>query len=170
MPGTVIRDPSADLGLPPWLSALLNEIAINPVGASLTSAGEPVLRSIGKQLSDLLGTVFKTAPGGAKVPGLPRRLRFSGLSTGGALERREGKMLLQADAGPHQPISTGVEPQPFEIAPSDLDRLLGQGLADVDQPPTQAVDAIQRRLRQVLDQLGPEFKSQQFERRMKRRE
>lgn len=173
MPGPVMRDPGADLGLPPWLSTLLNEIAINPAGGAIKSggaAGEPILKSIGKQLSDLLGTVFKTNPSGAKLPGVPRKLRFSGMSTGGDLERREGNMLFQPD--PREPggmISTGVEAQPFEIAPSDMDSLLERGMAEIDQPPQAAVDTIQRKLREVLDQMGPEFKSQQYERRMKKR-
>lgn len=141
-------------GLPPWLLDILNQISVNPVSTSITTAGavgEPILKSIGKELSELLGTVFETNPGAAKAPKVPRKLRFSGMATGGDVERRGGKMLMQADAGPHGMISTGVEPQPFEISPSDMDTLLASGKAGIEQPPAGPTAAIQRRLKAMLD-------------------
>lgn len=143
--------PTYPASMPTWLQDILNQISVNPVGTSIKSAGEPVLSSIGKELSELLGTVFETNPGAAKAPKVPRKLRFSGMATGGDVERRGGHMLLQADAGPHGMISTGVEPQPFEIAPSDMDTLIASGKAGIQQPPAGPTAAIQRRLKAMLD-------------------
>ena len=131
-----MRDPSRDLGLPPWLADLLNNLAISPTTTAI-SGGTPVLRSIGKELSELLDTVFTTTK---KTKGVPTKLRFTNLS-------REGNMQLHP-ASARGTSPTG--PAPMEVAPGDLDRLISGGAVDLDQPPEGAVDAIRRRLQKVL--------------------
>ena len=69
MPAAV--KPTYPASVPPWLQAILNDISLSPASTSIVSEGGPVLKSIGRELSELLGTVFETNPGRAKAAGVP---------------------------------------------------------------------------------------------------
>src|SRR3990167_1900932 len=66
--------------LPAWLSAMLDDAAISPVGMGLkadsTFAG-PVIKTLGKTVKETLGSIFTTPKGS----GLPARLRFVNYNT-----------------------------------------------------------------------------------------
>lgn len=95
--------------------------------------GEPMLKSIGKKLSELLDTVFTPTERGT---GLPQKLRFTNW------DARKGNMQFHG--------ATGSAPQ-FEAAPGEVDRLISGGALDVAQPPQGAVDKLQKLLAGELD-------------------
>jgi len=132
--------------LPASWQRLLNEIALNPVTTAIpTAAAEPVLKSLGKPISELLDMVLKTEK---KVPGLPRRVKLTEWNA------RTGKLGLRPESAQGQRglTSVGIEAAPIEATPADVDALIDAGTLTRDQPPQGAVDAIRRKLAQILGQ------------------
>lgn len=129
------------------LNALLNEIALNPVSTVVPAAGvaEPMLKSLGKPISELLDLVLKT---NKRVPGLPRRVKLTEWNA------RKGTLGFRPEApqGPRGLTSVGVEPAPISATPADVDALINAGVLDVDQPPAGAVDRIYKKLMAALGQ------------------
>lgn len=149
MPGPIIRRPRYPAQVPPWLQDALTEAQLSPASTAVWGGeGEPVLAALGKKLSDLLDTVFTPAKGS----GLPRRLRFTGLS-------REGQLQLHPES---QAAGRVVGPAAYEASPAQVDQLLRSGQLDLQQPPQAAVDPVRARLRAILDAAGPEYKAAQY--------
>jgi hypothetical protein len=95
--------------------------------------GEPMLKSIGKKLSELLDTVFTPTERGT---GLPQKLRFTNW------DARKGNMQFHG--------GTAAAPQ-FEATPGQVDKLISGGALDVAQPPQGAVDKLQRILTEQME-------------------
>lgn len=95
--------------------------------------GEPMLKSIGKKLSELLDTVFTPTERGT---GLPQKLRFTNW------DARKGNMQFHG--------ATGAAPQ-FEATPGQVDKLISGGALDVAQPPQGAVDRLQKILSEQME-------------------
>lgn len=146
--------------LPPELLAVLDQLSLSPATTAVWSGGqaaEPMLKSLGKPIQELLDLVLETSE---KVKGVPRRLRLSNW------DARRGLAQFHPEAPQGQGkglVGMGVEPHPFEASPAQLDELITQGLLDVQQPPAGQVSAIQSRLRQLLDASLPQFKADQFQ-------
>ena len=136
--------------LPESWARLLAELSLNPVTTTVPSAGavDPLLKSLGKPISELLDLVLKTEQ---KVPGLPRRVKLTEWNA------RKGTVGLRPEApqGPKGLTSVGVEPAPIVASPADLDALINSGQLSIDQPPQGAVDAIRKRLLAALGVSNP---------------
>lgn len=91
--------------------------------------GAPVLRSIGKRIDELLDAVFTTPKGS----GLPKRLKLTGW------DARTNQIEFHAPAG-----------ERFQASPQQLDKLIGSGSIDLEQPAAGAVSSIQSRLSKAL--------------------
>lgn len=153
MPGPITMNTTRRLlpDLNPTVAELLDQISLNPQSTAVWSgggAGEPMLKSLGKTLGELMDAIF-TPKAGAK---LPQRMRFTGVS-------REGNMQFH---GPNDPIG----PARFEASPGDVDKLINGGALDLEQPPARATAAVQSKLRQMLDATLPEFKDEQVTKRL----
>lgn len=132
--------------LPEAWQRILAEIAMNPVTTAIPVAGvaEPMLKSLGKPISELLDLVLKTEK---RVPGLPRRVKLTEWNA------RKGTLGFRPEAPPGGMTSMpDITAAPFEATPADVDALINAGHFDVDQPPQGAVDAIRRKLMAVLGQ------------------
>lgn len=103
--------------------------------APLTHGDMPLspdmLRSLGKPLSELLGTLFKTPT----KSGLPAKLRLTNWDA------------KSGEASMHGLTKVGQE---FRSTPSQLDSLINSDTVDLAQPPVGAVDAIRRKLAALL--------------------
>lgn len=154
MPGPIIRSTAASqLPNHPVLGGLLDELSVNPTGTAVWSGGKPgapLLKSLGKELSELLDAVFKPKAGS----GLPQRLRFTNVS-------REGQMQFHAP-------NDAIGPARFEASPSEVDKLINGGALDLEQPPAAATNAVRSKLRDVLDSLGKEYKNEQISKAQRR--
>lgn len=130
--------PSFEHGLPSWLQTILQQVGVNPVATAVPAAGvgEPMIKALGKPVSELLGTLFSPGETGT---GVPQRLRLSGYTPG-----REG---VEPSVGLHSVNSDGA---PFEATIDQLSQLLDGGALNVTQPPQGAVSAIQARLAKLL--------------------
>lgn len=142
----LIADPFPD-SWPPWLKNAVAQLSVNPVMSGIPTGSfrgipgedaavqmiEPELKSIGKRVSDLLGTTFERAPGtGSSVP---QRMNLSNF------DARSGDIQLTGQ--------TKTAPQ-MNVAPQDLDKLLSSGKMDIQQPPAGATDAIRKKLLALL--------------------
>lgn len=137
---TVVRDPNL-LGLPPRVSALINQLGIAPVATNIeTPLAEPMLKSLGKPLSELLDLVLKRT---GVAEGVPQRLRLTNWNA------RTGSAEF------HGLTKAG---QKFEATPTQLDELINGGVLGVDQPPQGAVEAIRRKLAGALGPQRPPVK------------
>src|SRR5262245_24275714 len=114
-----------------------NVLDQEPIDPSLMMRGEmpltpgqidPILRSLGKPLSQLLGMILKPVQSGT---GVPSRLRYTN---------------YDAPKGLAQFHSVDRAGQAFEASPKDLDALLKGGAIDVEQPPQGAVEKIRKLL------------------------
>ncbi len=135
---------------PPWLKDVLNTIGTSPVGTELplggmtsaASAAEPELASIGKRISDLLGTVFRTEK---PTGGTPQRLRLTNW------DARSGNIELHPVVGTDV-AAPGTSTAGYHITPADLDALINKGKMSISQPPEPAVARLQKIL---SSKLGP---------------
>lgn len=140
---------------PPWLKSILNTVAVNPVmtavptgnfrgmaplGEEVGQAVEPELKSIGKKVSDLLGSVFTTKEGS----GLPPKMTLSNW------DARAGN--LQFHGGN----------TPFEATPQMLDQLISSGQVNLEQPAATTTTAVQSAIRKMLDANMQEYKDAAF--------
>lgn len=139
MPAAITPRTSALAGptLPASFQTLLDQLAVNPVGTAVPSGGyaEPMLKSLGKPLAELLDLILTPT---TKGTGLPNRLRLTNW------DARSGNVQFHG-AGP-----TRVGVERFEATPTQLDRLIRGGALDVEQPPQGAVDAIRKKLAMLL--------------------
>ena len=95
---------------------------------------EPMLKSLGKPISELLGLIL--TPTQSKT-GVPKQLRLSNFDS------MKGNVQFHGD-------SRAASPR-FEASPAQLDDLINGGALDVAQPPQGAVDRIRKILSALLD-------------------
>lgn len=135
--------PSFTQGLPDWLQQVLQQVSVNPMMTAVPAAGvgEPMVKALGKPVSELLGSVF--SPGETKT-GVPQRLQLTGFKGG-----RPG---VEPTVGLH---SGNLDGQPFEATLDQLSQLLDGGALNLQQPPQGAVAKIQRTLSQLLGPAPP---------------
>lgn len=135
--------PPALQGLPDWLQQALLQVSVNPVMSAVPAAGvgEPMVKALGKPISELLGSLFSPGETGT---GVPQRLRLTGYTPG-----REGVDPL---VGLH---SVNMDGAPFEVSPDQLSQLLDGGALNLTQPPQGPVDSIKARLGKLLGPAPP---------------
>lgn len=99
----------------------------------MVALDEPMVNALGKPVSEMLGTAFKTP---AKS-GLPQRLTVANWNAPeGAIEMR-GATKAAADTK-------------FNVKPSELDDLINGGALDLKQPPSADVGRVQSKLKKLL--------------------
>ena len=121
-----------------------------PMGSAVWSGGsQPALKSIGKQISELLDTIFNPKPGA----GLPERLRLTNW------DARSGNLQFH-NASP----GTEISAPKFEASPKEVDQLINGGALGVEQPPVRATSQIQSKIREMLDAEGQSLKDSAYRR------
>lgn len=90
-----------------------------------------MLKSLGKPVSELLGTVFKLK-GGAGLPGMVRITNWN---------HRTGNVVMQ---------SVRKASEAFEATPAQIDEMIGMGWLDVRQPAQRAGERITSVLRSAM--------------------
>lgn len=144
LPATTVQQPPP-LTLPPDARIQDNDLPARIARGERLDPGEqgymvgmmpppdfgPYLKSITKPISELLDTIFTPT---AKGTGLPSRLRFTNW------DARKGVMQL------HSADAAG---KPFEVSPTDLDRLINAGHIDIEQPTGDP--QLQQKLKQLLE-------------------
>lgn len=103
----------------------------NAAGQAI-GVGGPMLKSLGKPLSDLLDLILTTKWRG----GLPQKLRFTNVGRGEKMQFRDPEL---------------TSSEPFTMVPAEADTLLDAGVLDVEQPPASAVKHMRRLLRTEFD-------------------
>ena len=129
MPTRIAASPTRN-GLPLSVQRFLDQISVNPV-ATEVKATEPMLQSIGKPISELLGLILKPTQKGS---GIPQRLRLTNWN---------------ADKGTisfHGASRAGQ----YEATPQQIDELINGGVLDLEQAPQRAMEAMRRKLLKLL--------------------
>lgn len=133
MPLKVDPTPQLAPGLPDWLYKALEQLSVNPVSTVVPAAGvgEPMVKALGKPISELLGALFSPGEHGT---GVPQRLRLTGTTPPDMVQLH----------------SQNMNGQPFEATADQLSQLLDGGALNLTQPPQGAVDKIRRTLASLL--------------------
>lgn len=121
------------IGPDPGIDAVMEKYG-GLMGGGIAEEGGPIIRSLGKYLSELLGLEVGATKAGS---GLPKRMRLTNFDS------REGNLDF------HAASRKGGER--FQATPSQLDTLVGQGALDVVQPPKRAVESTRRKIATALD-------------------